>query len=55
MVPEKARLKRAIFTITGFPVSVVLKADGNGVVSLPVDCGTCGDSTIAFQASSLLE
>lgn len=42
MVPEKARLKRAIFTITDFPVRVVLNADGldgNEVFSLPVDCG----------------
>lgn len=34
MVPEKARLKRAIFTITDFPVSVFLNAevlDGNEV------------------------
>jgi hypothetical protein len=44
MVPEKARLKREIFTITDFPASVPLKADGfdgNRVFSLPVDCGPC--------------
>lgn len=28
IVPEKARLKREIFTITDFPASVALKADG---------------------------
>lgn len=28
MVPEKARLKREIFTMTDFPVNVVLKVDG---------------------------
>lgn len=46
MVPEKARLKREIFTITDFPASVVLKADGldgNRVFSLLVDCGPCCD------------
>jgi hypothetical protein len=46
MVPEKARLKREIFTITDFPASDVLKADGldgNGVSSLYVDWGPRGD------------
>jgi hypothetical protein len=42
MVPEKARLKSEIFTITDFPVNVVLKADGldgGKVFSLQVVCG----------------
>jgi len=46
MVPEKARLNREIFTITDFPASEVLKADGldgGNAFSLPVDCGSCGD------------
>ena len=47
MVPEKARLKREIFTITDFPVNVVLKADGldgGKVFSLHVVCGCCCES-----------
>lgn len=46
MVPEKARLKREIFTITDFPAKVVLNADGldgDRVFSPAVDCGPVDD------------
>ena len=44
MVPEKARLNREIFTITDFPASIALNADGldgNRLSLLPVECGPC--------------
>ena len=52
MVPEKARLKRAIFTITGFPANVVLKADGlEGNRVLP----TCSLRPLLRLNNSVLE
>ncbi len=58
MVPEKARLKREIFTITDFPVNVVLKADGldgGRIFSLQVVCGCCCESTRPLQTLLLPE